>query len=322
MKHGLLLLLFLPGIVNGMLELENGLKQLKSKLSTLDRQMHAFYTAPIATKPAKPPMPIISEPIIAKKPEPQSISAPLKRLTSIQYNDLKKVIEEESKEDGCWNYNLNTYPVIQELEKELGLSQFIFSCLGKYIMISSRTMMRGNRELFSIDEVRTELNSYRFDKVTKEYKIHLMPKSGEDLLLIIERLLKEIQSNDQLQNSLVEIKFKTPDYQELKERLKKLKSGSKKVKPIIVIYPGSSKKDAQTVLNSVYKLFGTMEGLDMAPRFNEKITSLIYYAQSHGDIKRGNEFDEFFTEDKKFFKPDVEGKGYDIDYRLQNPAAH
>ncbi len=61
-----------------------------------------------------------------------------------------------------------------------------------------------------------------------------------------------------------------------------------------------------------------MQGLDITPRFNTKITSLIYYAQSSSDLKIKSDLEKYFTEDKIFFRSDVEGKK-NVDYSLKDP---
>ncbi len=78
---------------------------------------------------------------------------------------------------------------------------------------------------------------------------------------------------------------------------------NEEVMPLIVLHPSSSKASAQYVLDTVYRLFPE-EGLDVTPRYNEKITSLIYVAQGNGDDKADHP--EFYEPGKVYYKKDFE----------------
>ena len=81
----------------------------------------------------------------------------------------------------------------------------------------------------------------------------------------------------------------------------------------------NGKNNAQYVLDTLYRLFKDVEGLDIAPRYNEKITSLIYYAQSHGDRKVLYP-QEYVQPNMEVFAPDYVDPEHPVDYRLNNPA--
>jgi hypothetical protein len=92
----------------------------------------------------------------------------------------------------------------------------------------------------------------------------------------------------------------------------------------IVIYAASGKENAQKLLNKIYAIFKYQEGLNINPRWNEKVTSLIYFAQGDGDAKKLKENAKFFESGdeygngKVYFNPTVTGVYQD--YHLINPA--
>ncbi len=141
-----------------------------------------------------------------------------------------------------------------------------------------------------------------YDK-TMNYKIHLMPKQ-QDIIPIINRLVAMFKANAKFRNAVAAVKFdigsgvriidrQTPAinkipvmhrYDPVRDR-GLIESDKDNIVPKIVIYAVTGKDKAQYVLDEVYKEFLQLEGLDMPPRFNEKVTSLIYFAQGDGDEK-------------------------------------
>lgn len=79
------------------------------------------------------------------------------------------------------------------------------------------------------------------------------------------------------------------------------------------------KEAAQYVLDIVYKLFKNKSGLGITPRFNAKVTDLIYWAQGNADDKLIPVHAEYFEEpDKICYRADISGNY--VDYYLKNPA--
>jgi len=121
-------------------------------------------------------------------------------------------------------------------------------------------------------------------EVQFHYKIHLMPYK-EDVGKVIDILLTAMQKNLPLSKSIAGIKvfstFGTKDNRD-------------GILPTIVIYATPGKDNAQTVLNAVYTLFKDQHGIDKTPRYNRKITTLIYYAQGDADHKRGYGWADYF----------------------------
>lgn len=149
----------------------------------------------------------------------------------------------------------------------------------------------------------------------EDYKIHLMPKK-DDLQSTIIKLLNETKKDPELLELIGNFK-----YIKTFERFCENEDFNM---PIIVIYAASGKENAQKLLNKIYAIFKDQEGLDIKPRWNEKVTSLIYFAQGNGDQKILSRYDKFFEpgdskgNGKVYFKPNVSGTYQD--YHLINPA--
>lgn len=146
----------------------------------------------------------------------------------------------------------------------------------------------------------------------QNYKIHLMPKS-EDMPLILVRLLEEIKKNASFASSLDTFKIKTAFERQV--------DSQGNVMPLVVIYPKSGKQNAQVALNTIYNLFKDMHGLDKVPRYNQKVTDLIYYAQGDADYKNKAELKDYFEQPGMIhYKSDFVVPGHPEDYKLMLPA--
>ncbi len=124
-----------------------------------------------------------------------------------------------------------------------------------------------------------------FDWLVNLYKIHLMPKF-DDIERITITLLQEIEQDHEIRNSIAAFKIVTTETQETIERNL----------PRIVIYANPGKATAQLLLNKMYELFKDIQGIDKTPRFNQKITSLLYWAQGNGDDKEIDSYRKYFDQ--------------------------
>lgn len=163
------------------------------------------------------------------------------------------------------------------------------------------------------------------NSLAQNYKIHLMPKP-EDVPAVFIRLLDEIVKKDsELASLLSDFKIKF-DLQDLKD-------SHNETLPIMVLYPRSGKENSQKLLNIIYSLFKDVQGLNVTPRYNQKVTDLIYFAQGNADDKNvikiiitnkrkpdWVEFDYFEHPDMVYFKPDFVTPGKPVDYKLKDPA--
>lgn len=146
-------------------------------------------------------------------------------------------------------------------------------------------------------------------KLIADYKIHLMPVG--DLTPILSKLFQLIRDTPQLQNDIWRIKF-NKKYDD--EQLKRAGSGTAAARPKIVIYPASGKDAAQRVFDTIYAHFKNDPGLGIAPRFNQRITDLIYVAQGNGDDKEAYNNKEYFqAPDYVYFDAKKVAQELDVD---------
>lgn len=147
-------------------------------------------------------------------------------------------------------------------------------------------------------------------KLVMNYKIHLMSQDKKQTFSIVNTLLNKLKNTKETLYNLIGI-FKVA---------KKLNKpyDTEFYFPNIVIYPISGKDNAQKVLNEIYKIFKDIEGNNLTPRFNKKVTSLIYYAQGDGDYKPNRPED--YEDDKIHFKSDFVKKDTHEDYKLTIPG--
>lgn len=161
-----------------------------------------------------------------------------------------------------------------------------------------------------------------FKILTQRYKIHLMPKDKNFLHTIIK--LCSVIAKSELASLITNVKIKgileanNMIINKLEDILEL---------PKIIIYIDGGRDNAQKALNIIYEHFGSMEGLDRCPRYNQKITSLIYFAQGNAEDKdekynQCGDSSYFEQPDRIYFRTDVTGENQD--YHLIDPkkAAH
>lgn len=155
------------------------------------------------------------------------------------------------------------------------------------------------------------------EKLVGAYKLHLMPKLS-DFYLVTKKFLTELRSNSELQNLIND--FKIIDSVSDSEILK----NSTKIFPRVVIYPASGKQNSEKLLKILIRLFERVQGLNVAPRFNKQITSLLFYAQGDADDKLDllenkypiKPYDIFEYPDMALYKKDF--TGIQRNYTLQS----
>jgi hypothetical protein len=180
-----------------------------------------------------------------------------------------------------------------------------------YLVFANKDLMQGAASAQDLRIVRFKLN---FDtqelcsELASNYKIHLMP-FDEDIVEIMRRLLQHLTQNNDLQRAISHFKIHT--------HTDSIQHTDGMYLPIMVIYCHANKDAAQYVLNEVHALFKHKQGLNITPRYNRKITSLIYYAQGDGDRKDGI-YSDYYEEGLVHYHPKFEG--VIKDYWLDNPA--
>lgn len=165
------------------------------------------------------------------------------------------------------------------------------------------------------EAVRKKENPDLAQELVQQYKIHLMPQEGSEERTFVE-LAKFIQENKGLQDRVQIFKIKTSPYKDLiKEKI-----------PKIVIYV-DGKDNAQYVLDTMYEHFKNYQGYTKyAPRYNQRVTDFLYFAQGDGDDKP--HYPDLFEDGKDnpdytgriYFKSNVTSEGASGGYYLTLPT--
>ncbi len=114
------------------------------------------------------------------------------------------------------------------------------------------------------------------------YKIHLMPRS-EDLINVVENILDAYKKLPRSKRYIHRLKF-TGALNVGMNYLRESKNWTVFMMPRIVLYPTHDKAQAEEVLSWLYyDVFPNQTGIDIAPRFNKRVSSFIYWLQSNGD---------------------------------------
>jgi len=159
--------------------------------------------------------------------------------------------------------------------------------------------------------------------MTNLYKIHLMPFK-DDIPIVLFMLICELIKRHDLwtyigRTFIIQHNFSIAIKFNITEPEKGQRDRSRQVGniPTIVIYVENGISAAQKVLNSIYNLFRNRPGTDITPRWNKRITSLIFWAQGDGDVKANEDLYHLFSEDRICYRADLTGKI--VDYYLKNP---
>lgn len=160
-----------------------------------------------------------------------------------------------------------------------------------------------------VNEKAKKLKNEIMEHVVQNYKIHLMPSDRISLTNVLQQIIIIISLNPELQNVIYGFKIK-PDV-ELRF------DSDRQLFPIIVFYPSAGKESAQKALNLLFKEFNDrFPGLGKSPRYNAKVSNLIYVAQGDGDFK-GDMYKKWYDADRVYFRADITGKKRD--YVLKYP---
>jgi hypothetical protein len=166
--------------------------------------------------------------------------------------------------------------------------------------------------------------------IAGQYKIHLMPTDAT-IDKVFEHLLVLIKNNEQLRAVLNECKIingyedtdvEVEESRELVRENGKRYKGNREVLPRIVIYCADGKRNAQHVLNILYEAFKVVEGMNITPRFNTRVTSLMYAAQGGADAKLSMdlELEKYFEQPYKVYFDEYQIRPEDgITHHLVHP---
>lgn len=129
------------------------------------------------------------------------------------------------------------------------------------------------------------------------YKIHMMPKGS--LTEILVKLLEALDKDPELNRLVGNFKLKVSAIYEKEDG---------KVLPLIAFYAAPGTDNAQKLLNKLYQLFKDTPGLNKQPRFNARVSDLLWIAQGDGDYKT-DEFAKYYENPKRvYYRPDFTGK--------------
>lgn len=150
-----------------------------------------------------------------------------------------------------------------------------------------------------------------FKKLTENYKIHFMPQYGDKMNVLI-KLVEFFKKNPYLLKKVPMIKARySDDVQELEQGFA----------PEIIIYVSAPPTEVQEVLDGLYNTFKSHPGSNNRPRYNGKVTDLIWVAQGNGNDKDGPEWSQYYEQPNMiYYKPDIGGT--EVNYHLKHPETH
>lgn len=166
--------------------------------------------------------------------------------------------------------------------------------------------------LIDMAQQKKGVNSPLIHELVNRYKIHLMPKDENFMQLIVD--LCRFLNDGELGKYICDFKIKP--VLETNPLIEKYKAQGV---PKIVLYIDNGKKDAQEALRLVYERYGSWKGLDRAPAYNAKGTSLIYVTQGNRNDKLEEANKKYYEQPGMvYFKSNVTGK--EEDYHLVDPG--
>lgn len=148
--------------------------------------------------------------------------------------------------------------------------------------------------------------------LVQSYKIHLMPVD-QDLYRTAIILFKGLKENPNLRGLINNFKIRVED-----NVVQNPETGKPDIiMPLFVIYPAVGKESAQQLLNLIYRYFNNeIKGNGQVPRWNAKVTDLIFIAQGDGSDKT-DENKEYFESHRVYYRSDITGTRQN--YHLRHP---
>ncbi len=152
--------------------------------------------------------------------------------------------------------------------------------------------------------------------IAGNYKIHLMPHR-EFIVEIVKKLIHALKRDPSLAELIINFKVLYKPATTETMRVKEMLEGKRMAR--IVIYPAEGKDKAQKALNKIVDLFkdDVTKGIGMAPRWNQKVNDLVYFAQGDGDYKKLPEYERYFEQpDMIYYEPFFTGSYKDHHLRF------
>ena len=181
--------------------------------------------------------------------------------------------------------------------------------LPAYLILESRLEKTKNpEERKKLAEELTRLA----EELVQTYKIHLMPTDSIDQITMLLKIDKAIKNDPELNSLITVFKILINPYRQ-----------GDIIFPKVVFY-SFGKENTQKMLNRLYKILD-MPGMNLKPRYNARVTDLIWVAQGNGDHKMDNKekkisYKAYYENpdgDRVYYKPDFTGKQQD--YHLVHP---
>lgn len=142
-----------------------------------------------------------------------------------------------------------------------------------------------------------KLLSNTLENILAGYKIHLMPAANVNLMDVVLKIRKVIDSNPGL-IKVFKIYAHTYKQKDITEQAE--------IAPIVVIY-AQGKENAQKVLNKIYETFKNVPGLNIQPRYNARVNDLIWVAQGNGNDKSDQYAHYYEQPDRVYYRSDITG---------------
>ena len=137
--------------------------------------------------------------------------------------------------------------------------------------------------------------------LVQNYKIHLMP-IDQDFYKMAVIFFKSLKDNPNLRTLVNNFKIRVED------NVIKRAGEPDMIMSLFVVYPAYGKDNAQQLLNNVYaSLNNNVKGSGQIPRWNAKVTDLIFIAQGDGELKT-DENKQYFEPNRVYYRSDITGK--------------
>ncbi len=207
---------------------------------------------------------------------------------------------------------------------DMGLENYEIEDQGAGYVFFSPKEASGTSTYFKQSEI-PQLSSRKFaDPFAKEtlehiagnYKIHLMPHR-EFIVEIVKKLIHALKHDPSLAALIINFKVLYKPATTETMRVKEMLEGKRMAR--IVIYPAEGKDKAQKALNKIVDLFkdDVTKGIGIAPRWNQKVNDLVYFAQGDGDYKKLSEYERYFEQpDMIYYEPFFTGNYKDHHLRF------
>lgn len=221
-----------------------------------------------------------------------------------------------------YNEGTNYIGVHGSLLKGVRTELLLSKILEKEALLKSNTHESSNGSESPQEDLKKKIAEEKSLKVSC-YKINGMPGTLKEYKKMVKRLIFKIVSDEELQKAMSSFKLQpainfSQSLEEIAELLE-AKSATGGIMPILVVYPGNGKDHAQYTLNTLYKLYEDLNGLELVPRFSKEIRKGLSYTHGNGDEKI-SKYGHCFTRDFIFYHNTFENLSESVNYHLNDPT--